>query len=492
MPLNIYASLMLTCVSHLLELPIDYLLPIAQSLDFLPASHDLQFSFQWPMSYNPVAEATSNVSAAFQAEGVKYGELYASQGRVHIEASWSLWVAIALFLLVIANGTIEGRPWSRWLHKTSCFGIDIHTSRAQFLVLVVYLIYITVSSFANIPYGHSYRYVSHHAPGFVQKATTLQFIANRTGFLAFASVPLTFMLVARVGVVQIVILSYHQLNFLHRWVGWTVLILSWVHAVLWTVEMGLHSHIEGGYLATRWHKRYWIGGCFAILFLSYVTLHSFPTIRRLTGYEFFRITHKLGAILFLIGCWVHWPEAFQWIAGALAIYLFDKLWKYSWYVVKYRKAGGKTTLCGKVSTDADGASVAIITISNTGIGRWQPGQHVYLSCITLGEWQSHPFSVANTGQNTNEMLLIVREKSGMTRKLLDHLSSTTEPVTVMLDGPFGFFRYDYLFNSNILLIVGGTGISFALSVLDYFSKQDRDRYATVKLVWYIRRAGKTS
>lgn len=453
------------------------------------------------------ASATLTVAATtmdqqVQLEGPIYKQLYAEQSNKHLRYACIQWYVIAAILLALAVLRVArvsrqtarlARRIERFWCKTSLCGQDLHTTRAQFATLLVYVLYNLVFTFVDVPYGHSYHYVSSHAKGYVQKATTLQFIANRTGFLAFAGIPLIFLLVARLGVVRVLTgVSYHHLNLAHKWVGWTVLVLSWLHATLWTIEMGLHYQMEGGYLATRWRKIYWIAGCFATVFLSYMTIHSFAAIRRNTGYEFFRITHNLGSILFLIGCWVHWTETFQWIAAALAIYFADRLARYCTLGLHYFRAGRKSSLSGQVFTDEDGVSVAKITIQDSGLGAWYPGQHIYMTCISRAEWQPHPFTVANCGKGTEDLHLIIRRKSGMTQDLVDYLSCEKASVRVLLEGPHGGIERAQLLESHILLIVGGTGISFALSVLDFISKTTRTSQHKIKLVWYIRRNGTCS
>lgn len=445
------------------------------------------------MSYNPVSSTA--VADAIKVEAAAYSLLYASQGIKHVRYSWLLWVVVAGFLIVTALCRLLKLGHRRmanciehFFSRRSIFGLNLGTSRIQFLVLLTYTLYNLILSFADIPYGHKYRYASKHSANYVQTATTLQFIANRTGYLAFASIPLVFLLVSRNSIVSLCSgVSYQALNLLHRWVGWTILVLSWAHTMLWTIEMGIHYHIEGGYLATRWRMRYWLGGFFACLLLTWLVLHSLPMVRRYTGYEFFRISHNLGSVLFLIGCWVHWPAAFQWIAAALAIYYSDRILRWTFILVHYVRARGQSGLTGTVYTDEDDVSVAVISIANPGIKSWKAGEHVFIYCISLGEWEPHPFSVANSGVAGHALRLVVRRKAGLTSELVDQLCFEKKPIRVLVDGPYGGIDQDLLKASALLLIVGGTGISLALSALHSMSSLPKQH---VRLIWYIRRNGK--
>lgn len=451
------------------------------------------------MSYNPVAAENA---AAIKAEALAYSALYAKQGAKHVQYSWILWVAIAATVIVLTGWRLAKRlkltkpaaaKIARTLNRTTLFGFDIRISRLQLILISFYTLYNIIFTFADIPYGRSYRYTSKHAPGFVQLATTIQFIANRTGFLAFASTPLVFLLVSRYNIITLLTgVSYQHLNLLHRCAGWMVFALSWIHTLLWTIEMGVNYHNEEGYLATRWQKRYWLGGFFATLFLSFITLHSLAFVRRYTGYEFFRITHNLGSVLFLIGCWVHWPVTFQWLAAALALYYSDRFMRWGRLAFHYARARGRTLLHGQAFHDEDGVSVASVEITNSGLISWTAGQHVYLYCISLSEWEPHPFSVANCGRSGEALNLIIRGKEGMTSELLNRLYENKDPIKVLVDGPYGSLDSNLLDGRPLLIAVAGTGISFGLSVLHTLARSPRESPQQIRLVWYIRRNGKSS
>lgn len=446
------------------------------------------------MSYNPVAD---NNAAAIKVEAAAYAALYAQQGEKHVRYSWMLWAGIACLLLTLLvvrliQATCRGhKPLQtlvRFCSKTTIFGHNLRTSRLQIACLAVYCAYNLILSFADIPYGTTWRYTSKHSPGYVQRATPMQFIANRTGFLAFASIPLIFLSVTRYNIFTLCSgIPYNALNLVHRFAGWTVFGLTWVHTLLWTIEMGANYHSAGGYLATRWRKRYWLGGFFATFILCWMCLHALASVRRYTGYEFFRITHNLGSVLFIIGCWVHWPTAFQWVAAALAIYYADHMVRWSTMLFHLARAGGLSHLSGEVFHDEDEVDVACVRIADSGLRSWHAGQHVYLYCLSLGEWEPHPFSVANTGRGIEELRLIIRRQKGMTQELLDTLQYKSEPVRVLVDGPYNALNPDLLKDRHVLMIAGGTGISFILSVLYELCTMSIDSDIHLKLVWFVRR-----
>ncbi|WFD33782.1 hypothetical protein MCUN1_000599 [Malassezia cuniculi] len=150
--------------------------------------------------------------------------------------------------------------------------------------------------------------------------------------------------------------------------------------------------------------------------------------------------------------------------------------------------------------------------------RWKAGQWVYLRLPQLSWIQSHPFTIASvncmketTFQNQDQLvLLLIRARSGLTRRLwefvceaCEHANSRTaenfrsnNPDGVRLamfpalngehvqahvngiylrsivDGPFGSSaRIDWGAYSTALVICGGSGVSFGISVLEYLCRQ---------------------
>ncbi|PWN21695.1 hypothetical protein BCV69DRAFT_246906 [Microstroma glucosiphilum] len=151
---------------------------------------------------------------------------------------------------------------------------------------------------------------------------------------------------------------------------------------------------------------------------------------------------------------------------------------------------------------------------------WQPGQWVYLNIPGISGWQSHPFTIASAhdahmpdvssrrkkgGPSDLEagvvkvkgeertMVLLIRARKGFTLKLWEHvkkhrhrqvtaaaqpgrgsvsgtLGKTTTGVHVraIVDGAYGSTeRVRWGIHSTILLVCGGSGISFGISVLEH-------------------------
>ena len=123
-------------------------------------------------------------------------------------------------------------------------------------------------------------------------------------------------------------------------------------------------------------------------------------------------------------------------------------------------------------------------------------------CADVPGTHSHPFTLANIPQvnpeedAAQEMVLLIREASGLTQKLRSYLSRTDtgKTVPVLLDGPFGGLEGDLSIYEHNVLIAGGTGITFVLPVLqDLVQQMVYDEETTVcksiDVIWSIKKEG---
>ncbi|KAK0553388.1 hypothetical protein OC846_002548 [Tilletia horrida] len=153
---------------------------------------------------------------------------------------------------------------------------------------------------------------------------------------------------------------------------------------------------------------------------------------------------------------------------------------------------------------------------------WRPGQYVNLNVPSVAWWQSHPFTIANayssvttpgglsrvgafvekvqavTGSTTKDgpdeedqiMVLIIRARQGFTLSLWEYICrlrykqiedamragqlanipqkhQTGVQIRALVDGPYGSTgRIHWGAHSTVMIICGGSGISFGLSVLE--------------------------
>lgn len=210
-------------------------------------------------------------------------------------------------------------------------------------------------------------------------------------------------------------------------------------------------------------------------------------------------------------------------------------------LAKFRRAPGRAMLVAgypvemlephnlSVSTHIEEATTTI-RVCNVPIS-WRPGQHIRLYLPALGAVEMHPFTPANcssivtppplplrrsqdlerqgpasastSSRQSNDVLLMIRPHTGLTRRLKEFhtewlklpcpnatASSTATSLTAYVDGPYGSPPVWEDFG-NLVLIATSTGVSFALSIMDYLEQlcfSDASRLSTknIHFLWIVR------
>jgi hypothetical protein len=181
------------------------------------------------------------------------------------------------------------------------------TTRLQVLVLVVLTGYLTIWSFAGIIWGVWITPVKGYTPGLTQTRSSLGTWSDRVGTLAYALTPFSILLSSRESILsQLTGIPYQSFNFLHRWLGWIMFAQALLHTIGWTlVEVVFYQ--PQPIVANKWIKQlYMIWGCVAMILFSILVVLATPWGIRLTGYEFFRKSHYVLAMLYIGACYGHW------------------------------------------------------------------------------------------------------------------------------------------------------------------------------------------
>lgn len=136
---------------------------------------------------------------------------------------------------------------------------------------------------------------------------------------------------------------------------------------------------------------------------------------------------------------------------------------------------------------------------------WRAGQHVRLRVFSMGMgllgWtESHPFTIASASEGTDGLVLLCRRAGNWTGKLVDlakkldgEFEGNQGEVRIWVEGPFGGpSRMVFAGYSAVVLTVGGSGITFGLSIMEELLSMDRRHQSRVKyieLVWVVPEAG---
>tara|TARA_R110002060_G_scaffold40006_4_gene51239 strand:- start:374 stop:1438 length:1065 start_codon:yes stop_codon:yes gene_type:complete len=170
--------------------------------------------------------------------------------------------------------------------------------------------------------------------------------SDRIGAFAYALTPLSVFLSQRESILSLITgMPTQSFNFIHRWLGHIIFAQSMIHTIIWTIiEAKLYQPQPKVY--TNFIKQtYMIWGIVAMGLLSFIWVFSFPRMIRLTGYEFFRKSHAIIALIYIGACWGHWNKLACWMIAALAIVFMDFGIRYIRTLlihVGYMKSGGKT------------------------------------------------------------------------------------------------------------------------------------------------------
>jgi len=257
-------------------------------------------------------------------------------------------------------------------------------------------------------------------------------------------------------------------------------------------------------------------GSVDLLFLSSI---SFVRTR---VYGLFHTLHIILVVLFLVAVrhflflprvssliasqtYKHAPATLPYIIAAAGLFVFDRIarifrtrYTKAWLTAEHSLNGGTT----------------LVHVPSLGAG-WRAGQHVRLRVISdawLGWWstwlfgRARPFTIA-AGSNSGGMILSVKVQGSWTRRLLGMSGDAadarpkerfTDPergrgpsreVRVIVEGPYGGPGYSlYSAYSGVVLVAGGSGISYVMGVLDDVLQKHacgKSRVRVIEVIWSV-------
>ncbi|KAF1924387.1 uncharacterized protein M421DRAFT_95481 [Didymella exigua CBS 183.55] len=383
------------------------------------------------------------------------------------------------------------------------------------------------------------------------KAHFIDDVAFRAAWITVTQIPLVLFLSTKNGLMNILAsISYERVLYLHKWAGRMIFVSATTHVVIMKSSISLADILLSQDTGTT-VVRYGIGSYFLLVWIA---ISSILPVRK-WSYRAFYINHWTCMLAFLVLIIQHVPEhASTPIYMAFGFVGFDKISTLALFarnnisvrplgsrLDKFRRGPGRAILIAgypvemmepynlNISTGME-ESVTTIRICSVPL-KWQPGQHIRLYAPALGAFEMHPFTPANcssiavppplpprrnedlerrgsvnsvaSSRQSSDIILMVRARSGLTRRIKEFhtewltlpcpnttLSSTTTSLTAYIDGPYGdppsWVDYEIL-----VLVVTSTGVSFALSILDYFeqlclSNVSELRTRAIRFVWIVR------
>lgn len=332
-------------------------------------------------------------------------------------------------------------------------------------------------------------------PGVFNTRTGIGGWSDRLGALAYALTPFSVLLSSRESVLSLLTgIPYQHFNFLHRWLGWIIYIQSSLHTLGWTVIEGWLYKPQPSVYRNWMAQMYAVFGVIAMFLLTLmVALSTKPAIDRF-GYEFFKMSHWILAILYIAACWGHWDRLWCWMVASLGLIAIDQALRTARTCLLHmngKKGTGMGFKCAQANIEVQGEgadSIVRLDFDFEHREPWKPGQHFHICFPSLSIWQSHPFtpsSLPNPNTTTQHHTYILRVRDGITGKLAGLQDSGTVPV--VLTGPCGH-ESPKNETRNVLAIAGGTGVTFTLPVTFAALGQPMLPPPNVEFVWIVRKA----
>lgn len=271
-------------------------------------------------------------------------------------------------------------------------------------------------------------------------------------------------------------ISHELLNNWHAWAAWAMFVLALVHTFPFIVY-----HIRMGDIVEQWNDGgLWVTGVVALLAQAWLTFASIPWLRN-RYYEFFKSTHYLAALIFIIFFFFHCDYTLSsWDYFIATAVLYTLSWCYSQCKTYFEYGIGHKARLQRETNDT-----LKITI-NTSKVIWTAGQHIYLRFLAGGITHiltAHPFTICSMPQlemtgKTSTLVFYIRPRGGATKFLMAHaINHPNTEIPVLLDGPYGGIPSTQLNLSDSSVVVGcGAGAGFTLSVIEHFLQ----RYTTTE------------
>ncbi|EOQ98651.1 Ferric/cupric reductase transmembrane component 7 [Wallemia ichthyophaga EXF-994] len=324
-------------------------------------------------------------------------------------------------------------------------------------------------------------------------------LAIRTGWMTLGLIPPVFSMGSRINPISFITgISHERLIDYHQYGAIIILFLSLVHTIPFIVEPLQQGYEMGGgielgrFLLQKYYDGtvpFW-NGIPPLVALVWIIVSSMKIFRNMMSYEFFVCQHIVTTFFFLVWMFIHtdvtYPQTWQYLfvtVGVMAWSWFGKILVTFW-------ANEFSYYNAQVAT----YSGEIIRIRIVTPLRWKAAQCIYIRFLTISPLESHPFTITSIPSNdvhstSNVLQLILRGKSGITRKLNDKAKGGVASIPVLIDGPYGGIPRPLNGFSHVLLLSGGTGVTSNISVLlTLLNQMERSETLVeqIDFVWVVR------
>ncbi|KAJ8472913.1 hypothetical protein ONZ51_g8201 [Trametes cubensis] len=282
--------------------------------------------------------------------------------------------------------------------------------------------------------------------------------------------------------------SHEKLQVYHRWSAWIMYITSLIHTFPFIVQS-----IRMGTMTVDWNTTpfFWTGVA-ALVPQTWLVFMSWGPIRN-RYYETFKKLHFIASGIFVSALFIHCNytlTSWDYIGAAAGLYVASWLLRFG----RTFYNSFRTDVAAFEALPGDAVKVTIPSKL-----KWGPGQHFFVRFLDLGihAATSHPFTVATLpGENAakdraHTVELYVRVYGGITKRLAALCQDGgLRSSRVLLDGPYGGIEGSLRVYDRVLLLAGGSGITFVvpllLDIVRNSVKDTKQVCRKVHLVWAVR------
>lgn len=319
------------------------------------------------------------------------------------------------------------------------------------------------------------------------KLTSYAAYANRAGWLASANlIVVIFLALKHTPLAPLSTVSYERLNPLHQLAGFLTILLTILHAILYTVYFMLDGR------SSKLREPSDVSGIVAGF--AMVLMGAVPLLLKKSRYEVFYVAHITTFVALIFTTAFHQPKTAKKVAIVTAV--AGAMW-----------AADRLMRCVRMGINAVNNEVELHPLPDGGTrlllkkapARTRAGKHCFLWIPIVRRFQTHPFSVvAVTPAGGAEF--VIHSRNGFTKALHEYaMANPGTSIRAAADGAYGAFPDPGVEGfDKVVLIAGGSGGSFAFGVAgELLREMEKEQQAAeregrearkteVDFVWAVR------
>ncbi|EME82955.1 uncharacterized protein MYCFIDRAFT_80533 [Pseudocercospora fijiensis CIRAD86] len=306
-----------------------------------------------------------------------------------------------------------------------------------------------------------------------QNAPMKTMLSKRFGWIALLNLLLTvFLGLKNTPLSPLAGHSFDSLNILHRCVGYTTILYMILHSTTYTAFL-----FESGFQSVLADPKEYAGAVSGFSMLALLATSIGPVRKRV--YEVFYAAHIILVGIIIIALGLHRPEytikAFIITSLAGGLWLADQTFRFSRWIYHNSTATlhplpGNATLV-KLNKPISAA----------------PGSSVFLWIPSIKKFQRHPFTLVSASPQAT---LLIKSRAGFTQSLYDTACSNPSVMhfQASIEGPYGHVPNVHEHFQKVLLIAGGSGVTFTMALaLEWIRKRKTPRDTRVlQFYWCVR------